>query len=220
MRLFEISAPKFYHGTQHGEQILRDGVLRPVESNAKASGNMKPMKNRIYFADLPYALMYAAGGDVLGRRDTSDLQGYGYVFVIDKREINNRIPDEDVVGEITAYLLNGQNTYNFDENNIEELKNLVSRAFRYIDSDDEDEYNDMTPYERFLDHEYEFYAAVGKYVLDNASRRLIARFASNSKQFSGTGEIKYSEAWKFKLSDVSRMNQDGSNFFDIATRVK
>lgn len=54
---------------------------------------------------------------------------------------------------------------------------------------------------------------------DSSAVHQNAKIAPYATQFSGYREIKYAEAWKFKLSDVKIIKPDGSNFFEVAIRI-
>ena len=229
MRAYELTeTPQyFYHGTSKEEAakaILNSGKIIPGDHSGKSENNLTPIVNRAYItSDLGYALIYALGGNYIGTKAAAKLSGYGYIFKIHKSSIKNRIPDEDKVGEITRDIISGDDTHGFQPNEIAELKSLVSYAFDFdiIQPDyDEDARDLIIPaYDRFLDHEYEFFAAVGKYILSKGSKRLIASFRRISPHHSGEGEMIIDGAWRFKKSDAAKMKKDGSNFFDYAIKI-
>lgn len=221
-------APQYYyHGTSDesaAKAILNSGTLIPGDKTGKVKtqGNLTPMVNRTYItSDIGYALIYALGGDYAGNKYSlnANEDEYGYVFKIHKANIKNRIPDEDSVGEIARDVVSGDNTHGFADTEIDELNDIINYAFDYvIEPDEEDEF--ASPYDRFLEHEYEFFAAVGKVILSRGSKRLIASFRRISKHHSGEGEMIVDAAWRIQKKDAPNLKRDGSNFFQRAIQIK
>lgn len=214
-----------YHGTSSeiaAQQILKDNILKPnLKSNG---GNFQPMDNHAYFTtNLSYALIYGLGAAMVGiEMPTSMMSGgkYGYIFVGDNSSIKNHVADEDQIGEIARNIVDDEDYYNFTEDEIEHVINLVRSSFdSYIEEDYEDEL-EQSPYERFIDYEEELYAYVGKYILQHANKRILIRFRQNADQYSNNGEVKISAAYRFNKSDSINFKKDGSNFFEYATKIR
>jgi hypothetical protein len=225
-----------YHGTpseKNAQSILKDKALKPGynENAPRAAGNLTPMFGRTYFTlDLSYALIYALGMNAIGHQLDDDSLArlekdgeYGYIFQGDTSKIKNYIADEDYVGEIARDVVSGDDTYNFTDDEVYDITRLIERAFDTVimaDEDDDtgDEYYD-DPYTRFISHEMEFFAAVGKYILAKASPRIIVKFRKLTKHFSQSGDIPVIHAYKFKKSEANLINKDGSNFFQYAIKI-
>ena len=226
MRAYELTeAPTyFYHGTSDetaAKAILNIGTLIPGDHSGEVH-NMTPMVNRTYItSDLGYALIYALGGNYVGSKTSINANDdeYGYIFKIHKGNIKNRIPDEDVVGEKARDIVSGDDSHNFQDAETDELNDLVSYAFNNVIEPDEDE-DFSSPYDRFIDHEYEFFAVVGKIILSRGSKRLIASFRRISSHHSGEGAMIIDHAWKFQKKEAANMQRDGSDFFQHATQIK
>jgi len=218
-----------YHGTSSekaAQAILKSKTLNPRIEDFTQEQNFTPL-NRTYFTtDLPYAMIYALGGDMFGGSspipDFMTKNGeYGYVFVGDNSKIKNHYADEDTVGEIVQDILDGNSdNYNFTSFELGEIEELVGDAFDTdIEADDGDDEEFMTPFERFMDGEVEFFAAVGKYILRYGSARLKVRFRQNSKHHSHDGNISVLSAYRFKKEDANTIKRDGSNFLQHATKI-
>lgn len=222
-----------YHGTpseKNAQSILKDKVLKPGYNKGDIHrGNLTPMVGRTYFTvDLSYALIYALGMNAVGQEVSPEALSrlekdgiYGYIFEGDTTKIKNYIAD---VGEFARDVVSGDNTYNFTDDEVDDIKYLISRAFdTTIVADEEEEYTGDEyyddPYNRFIDHEMEFFAAVGKYILAKANPRIIVKFRKLSKHFSHNGEIPVIHAYKFKKSDAPLIKKDGSNFFQYAIKI-
>lgn len=225
---FITEAPTtYYHGTQDesaAKAILDSGTLIPGDHTGKEPNNLTPIVNRTYItSNLGYAMIYAVGGDIIGNSAAANLEGNGYIFKIHKANIKNRIPDEDVVGELARDIVADMDDHGFQDDEIRELKSIVDDAFEYdieLSPEDEEDSPDFSAYDRFISHEYEFFAAVGKIILAKGSKRLIASFRRISQHHSGEGEMAVDAAWVFKKSDGALMQKNGSDFFDYATQIR
>jgi len=221
MRAHEFITEKsqyYYHGTSNeasAKSILNSGSLVPGDHSSKDPSNLTPIVDRTYItSDMGYALIYALGANMIGEPSTANVEGYGHIFKIHKSNIKNRMPDEDVVGELARDIVSGDDDHGFIDTETQELTHLINYAFdNIIDADEDEGY--VSLYDRFIDQEYEFFAAVGKYVLSKGSKRLIASFRRISQHHSGEGEMIIDKAWKFKKSDGAFMKKDGS---DIAIK--
>jgi len=224
---FLIEAPLgiAYHGTPYekaAQQILKDGVLKP--NLRKNGGNLQPMEGQTYFTtNLSYALIHGLGANMVGHKINDNIitgGEYGYIFVVDNSKMKNHIPDEDIVGEIARDIIDDEDSYNFTEDEIEDVIDLIHKSFNnYMEEDYERELEE-SPYERFINHEYEFFAYVGKFILNKASKRLIIRFRQNADQYSHSGDTPIKEAYKFKKKDSEFLEKDGSNFKQYATKIR
>jgi len=226
-RLLERISKVIYHGTsieKRAQSILKQGSLIP---GTKGPSNMQPMQGRTYFTtDLRYAMIYALGANMIGD-DIGDASKwllddgeYGYVFVGDNNKIKNHLPDEDVVGELTYKLIKNDETHEFNSEEVDTIKELVDDAFMHIESDEEDDDAYYTPYDKFLNAEYEYFAAVGKEILQNAPPRIIIKYRRLASHFSHKGEIPILSVYRFKKIDSVKLKKDGSNFFQFATKIK
>lgn len=215
----------WYHGTskeEFGKSILNDGFIKPPEITFKKSSQLTPVRNRVYITtDLEYALTYALGANMVG----NDLSGwtsatkegkYGYLFVIDGKELTNIQPDEDVIGEIPMFLNHTQETYNeFNRKllgNVDLFHSMLQYCRKY-----------MTPiqWEKSKHGEVAYQAAGGKRVLQHLPDRLKLELIDMGAHTSNEGRVNISQCWIFdKIKDNQNLKKDGSNFFEIAKRIK
>jgi hypothetical protein len=220
-----IKNKTWYHGTkslQSAESILRSGYIKPPEIIVKKSSQLTPVKGKTYITtNLEYAIIYALGANMIGQhikdmRWANEGNEYGYLFVIDGKDLTDVQPDEDVIGEIPQW--EGSKWEPHDEFSINLLKdkNTFLTALNYCK-------RYMTPiqYQKAKDGEVGYQAAGGKRVLQKMPDWLKLRLVSLGAHSSNTGPLPISQCWKFdKINDNPKLKKDGSNFFQIAQRIK
>lgn len=205
----------FYHGTKSkkaAESIMRSGIQPPDLTDR--SGDLRPMEGKVYLTDdLKYAIIYAIGGSYLGHEAPErfiDESEYGYVFVIPGRELNDIVPDEDSVGALLGKVLKGKAHRKF--NFLEKMgRRLLSRQdLRRIEMG-----------------EYAYYAKAGKLILPQLSEKQIylilseaGEYLYNGPHIAHTGAIDPSEVWRIDKRKTDQLESDGSNFFEVAEKVR
>jgi len=202
----------YYHGTSKAisaKGIFEKGIQPPDLTNRK--GKLKPVEGKVYIThSLEMGIIYALGASMLGYDMTSFLKNdedrYGYLFVIDGNQLKDIQPDEDNVGEFIykCYKNPGYKLTN----------NLLWLDYLAITK--------LTPnqLQRVKHGEYNDWAMAGKklmkFMTDDQKIQLIDLGANIAHH----GAIIPKEVWKFDKKDSPKLNKDGSNFFDIATKIK
>lgn len=212
----EDISKKYYHGTSNtkfGESILKNGIKPPDLTLRK--GKLKPREGKIYItSDLAYAQIYAIGGDIAGsKHEPSEYelknQGqYGYLFVINGKDLMDIEPDEDGVGKYVYELLNKKE----EDLSIHE-RNFLHNYVNYL----------LTPKQKqkVKFGEYEEWAHVGKKIipkldLDDTFMLIDLPYV----HIAHGGMIKPIEAWRINKFNIKELKPDGSNFFKVAEKVK
>lgn len=99
----------YYHGTTKesiAESIMENGLVPPDMSGQKDT-LLKPVDGKVYLTpDISYALIYAIGGSIVGEDVPESFiknEGrYGYVFLVDGKDLQDIQPDEDAIGQMLA----------------------------------------------------------------------------------------------------------------------
>lgn len=249
MRWNEIICEKastvFYHGTpnkQAAESILERGIHPPDLTDVKNT-MLRPVVGRVYITPhLAYAQIYAIGGmfagsrdlripyegneerfkPVWGRSDKYDSR-YGYIFVIPKASLSgNQQPDEDDIGQLYRYAMNGGTGGYAEPYNQETWDKLVSKPdllkqFLTV-------MNNTVTYaarKRVLNGEYAYYARAGKQALKSKwfTPELKQALIDIGCHVAHDGAIIPEECWEIDKAKVGWLEKDGSNFFEIAKRI-
>jgi hypothetical protein len=225
----EMRARVWYHGTPSA--LLAEHIaVYGIKPNSLAGpgrvkrGLMVPMKGRVYLTpNIGYAQIYAlgcacAGHDVpqqffRGHGDT------GYVMVVNGRDLEDLLPDEDDVGELAGQaiaLTEGRTRVAFTDLS----KRLFTEDPEFAKQFARFAKNGLTSrqLEKILDGEYAYFAAGGKRLLrklpDEWAIRLIK--AGTNVAHRG-GNLRPTQAWAINKHRSRELKEDGSNFFEIAT---
>lgn len=219
--LFEMAAPRpidlgavYYHGTPrkaNAESIMINGIKSP--DLADRHGYLRPVEGKVYITrDLAYAQVYALGGDFAGHDVNPVFKGlgqYGYIFVIDGKQLKDIQPDEDSVGELVY------------EENIEWLDELAQDILKYEKYDDFGQdlgYRNL--YDAIIGGEYDAWAAGGKVLLDHMTDWQKLDLLDFGAHVAHTGKIIPKETWRIDRKKTPDLAKDGSNFFDLAERIQ
>lgn len=222
----------FYHGTKHEDKalsIMQHG-LRPGNAGTTARGRMQPVAGRTYLtSSLKYGIIYAIGGDMLGCSEASvpyliDKAGrHGYLFVVDGQDLADDVqPDEDSVGAAVMHAdralkgdTRGYENDAFAQNIFRSQKDWIARFVYFAKTN-------MTS-KQFYDSvhgEVAAWASGGKRLLkkmpDDFKRALIHKGA----HVAYLGPIQPNQCWKFDKTLTPQLHKDGSNFFELAERVR
>lgn len=217
----EMAAPResdrskvYFHGTKTLDQaklIMQNG-LDPAATILKYGNRnpiARPVAGSVYITpSLPYAMIYALGGDMFGssygriEQDIEKFGEYGFVFVIDNASLADIGPDEDSVGEIAQNAITGKIAFN-------ELKYL---AHRYL-----------TPLQmKKISGDYVEYSTliqVGKKLVKVMPDSVKLQCIDHGAHIAHLGRLMTKECWAFSRHDVQAIKRDGSNFFDHAKKV-
>lgn len=197
----------YYHGTSNEsnfKSIIKHGGLKPGNITIKRGSHLTPVIGKVYLTkDISYAQIYAIGGNVAGSefwdKDFKNNDRYGYLFVINGSELKDIQPDEDNVGEL-IYKKEGPNW-------------LFSLANKHLT---------INTLNKIKQGEYNYFASGGKkllnYMTDEQKIDLINNFGSHIANESNL--VKYKEIWKIDKLKTKELKEDGSNFFEIADRIK
>lgn len=214
------SDKKFYHGTAKesaGLSILKDGI-KPGNINIKRGNKLTPVMGKTYVTDnLKTAIIYTIGADMLGD-DLSILLNsegrYGYLFVIKGSQLNNPQPDEDSIGEILNILTDPNRTSGSTKYKIRsvELQWLVDLAK-----------SKLTPKQfwnvKFY-NDYADFAVAGKKLVKYMSTWQKEQLIDAGANVANEGNLYPEEAWKYDKLKNTKLKEDGSNFFQLAQKIK
>ena len=225
----EANSPVLYHGTigtQNFRSIIKHG-LQGQEKQGRSS--LAPIKNRVYTThDIVYAMIYALGGVVMGRKisDRALERGrYGYVFEIIPPENIQAMPDEDIVGEIVTLALGYEKYYReyIHSNNTEwkKYKTLLDddhfRKSMIVLTTRNATSNQLRGLRTgFMDQQ----ARVGKKLLKIMPDWMKQKILSvEGTHRSYEGPLLPIRAWRIDRRLSPKLARDGSNFFDLAKLV-
>lgn len=217
-RLKDI-AKIYYHGTDNdkfAKSILSKGIQPPDLSIGKKS-MLTPVEGKVYITpNLEYALIYAIGGNMIGSElpEFFYKRGkYAWLFAIDGKELKDIQPDEDSVGEMIYYLMTGSELAGetFNKKEWKRPNWLLSLARRKLTH---------RQLSKVADGEYSYWALAGKKLLKIMSDKQKLELIDSGAHIAHTGPIKPKEAWRMPKEKNEALNKDGSNFFQIAERVK
>lgn len=227
-KLTEMATPRqsdlsktYYHGTSDrlaGESIIKSGIEPPDLSFR--SDNLKPVEGKIYITpDIKYAQIYAIGGDMAGNQNWSerynklsedDDDRFGYLFVIDGKDLVDIQPDEDSIGEM------------INKKKPEWIHNLAKPILQkewYEDEDEEGGDFSTTLYKAVMNGEYEAWATAGKIIVDKLSDSQKLTLIDNGAHIAHTGKIYPREAWRIDKADIYKLKRDASSFFEVAKKI-
>jgi hypothetical protein len=209
----EDIAKRYYHGTtkiQDASDIINNGI-KPPDLTAR-KGKFRPREGKIYITpDIRYAQIYAIGGDIAGSDyipSEAKEHGFGYLFVIDGKDLKDIEPDEDGVGKYVCELLNKKE----NELTIHESHFLYYHVTNFL-----------TPKQKQQVKwgEVAEWAHVGKKIIPRLNSDDIFRLIDLPyMHIAHHGAIKPIEAWRIDLHKMKDLKRDGSNFFKVAERIK
>lgn len=193
----------YYHGTDNrasAEGILQKGI-QPQDIELGKEDFLTPVEGKVYLTpNLDYALIYVVGADMVGVTlpgSWIEKERYGYVFVIDGRELMDIQPDEDSIGEML-----------FDQKGPSWLDNKAREV--------------LTPnqYQKVMDGEYIWWANAGKKMLKVLYDWEKLELIDYGAHVAHTGPLQIKECWRLDKTKNPLLKKDGSNFFEIAERIK
>jgi hypothetical protein len=238
------SALTFYHGTSStlsAKAILRKGLQPPDLGGRK--GHLTPVNGMVYLTpSLGYAMIYAAGGNYIGnasyripfrgenkekfdhilRNRQGELDRFGYVFAVSGAKLSMTQPDEDHVGELYHYILDQRepNPAYIDAQMLrawEALKSngVMMRRFSYHMGN----WTTDTQKDKIQQGFISAYAAGGKRAIAKMDDELKTYLCSIGLHVAHQGAVVPDECWKFDKTKIGWMQKDGSNFFELATKI-
>lgn len=209
----------YYHGTsseEAGKKIIEQGIKPGIIKTSNKIG--APVVNRVYLTpDLETAIVYCIGANMIGS-DISNLikkEGrYGYLFGITKQNLTNDIqPDEDTIGYLLQYVYTGK--YYGDE--LKNIKSLNLKWLKYL-ADSKLSSNQI----KNILHNYD------DMLLFKMGKKLVKYMTPEEKQMiinaysniAHDGNVIPETCWKFDKMLNPKLKKDGSNFFQLAKRIR
>jgi len=205
-------AKTYYHGTNkadNAEAILREGIKAPEIIGR--GGKMAPVKGRVYLtSDIRYAILYTLGANAIGTDFNFLDERYGYLFVIDGKKLTDIQPDEDSVGELLYDVLNNTPLQYSSEDmgKVNWLKWIAKDRLTPL------QYDNAKQYKNFGD-----LSAAGKKLLKYMSDEQKLQLIDLGAHISNDSVLFPDQAWEFDKNLNPQLNQDVSNFFELAERI-
>ena len=207
----------YYHGTPNwkaAQKIMREGIRPGSEISSKKSDDdwddddddlLRPVADRVYITpNLHIALVYALGGDVAGSKERilpgdfdTPADRYGCVFEISGSSVNDIQPDEDIIGML-----------------------IHDKKYPWLNRLAEEEC-DGRDLKMVSYGEYKYWAKVGKELIPFLTVEQQHILMKDPKMnMAHKGAIKPVSAWKVDKCDTPKYKPDGSNFFEVAKKVR
>ena len=220
----EMSMPRskdiakvYYHGTSStffGESIIKNGIKIPDLTLRK--GKLKPVEGKVYITPhIAYAQIYCIGGDLAGNDykpseyELKNSGQYGYLFIIDGKDLKDIVPDEDSVGEILWHYLNNVDSKRYKLNSdLKWLDYLAQRkltSLQYRNVKNQGDFGDL--------------AVAGKKLVKFMTDKQKFEIIDRGGHIAHGGNLFPTQAWKCDKLKIKELKPDGSNFFKIAERV-
>ena len=222
---------RWYHGTSEkakGESILKDGVIKAPDLSLRPNTWTRPVSGRTYVTpSINYVMSYMLGGNLAGDKyfevghhgeQKYKKEPFGYLFVINGNELTDVLPDEDAIGEqlFTLWRLK----FKPHPNSYAKPTPLETRFFNFAE-------RNLSPkiLHYVFEGEYIWWAKAGKILLHKMPGDMIRWFLDKKKSedipgYSNKGNLPFKEAWKFDKILTKKLTHDGSNFFELAERIK
>jgi hypothetical protein len=219
--LFEMAKPLeahrakfYYHGAsteKAGLSILKNGIepgdiVMPEKRTTSKKPNLNPVEGKVYITpELKYGQIYAIGGDLAGHEvPFNRLDKIGYLFVIDGKDLVDIEPDEDSIGEMIYWVANNKKF----TRELQWLYNLARR--RLTDKQ----------WDKVVHAEVVMWAHAGKKLLPLMTDEQKLQLISLGAHVAHAGKIIPISAYKIDKTKTKDLKRDGSNFFEIAEKIK
>lgn len=197
--LTEMAKPKdehrglWYHGTNKEgyEGIKSEGYLIPRKDiTEKLKSMMAPQYNKVYMtANIQEAIGYAF---LRSEKDKeSNGQKYGYLVVIDGKELEDIHPDEDIIADIIPLHVNKFNN--------SWLRNLAKQKAP----------KSLEKYDKYGDYAYG--TALGKLLIKYLTDEQKYTLIEYGKKIAHTGGVKVKEIWKLSLTKFDLEKEAGTD---------
>lgn len=193
---------EYYHGTDNEkaiQSIIKNGIQPPDLSTRK--GFLKPREGKIYITPtLNYAIIYMLGANIVGDKywdlDFIMSERYGYLCVIDGKDLKDIQPDEDSIGEMihkkTPIWI------------YEKAKHWLAPSTM----------------KKVMEGEYSYWAKAGKVLVTKLSDYEILQLIDAGAHIAHHGAIYPSQIWKFDKSLSKDLTPLCTNFWQLAERIK
>ena len=188
----------FYHGTsstESAQSIIEKGLTPPNLENRKDF--LTPVAGRVYLSqNIGYALIYALGGDMAGHTLSQkwiDESRYGYIFIVEGKEIQDIQPDEDEIGRLIS-----------DE---EACPGWLRHMAQYNLGE--------ATYRRVMDGEYIWWAKAGKKLVKLLRDDQMIDLISQGVHVAHNGALNPSKVIVVDKTLCPQFKKDGSNLTDL-----
>ena len=193
----------YYHGTHTeaaGRSILQSGVIKAPDVTSK--NFLTPVKGRVYVTPtLPYAIIYAIGSNTMGEyfhyfEERNKADPYGYLFTIAGRDLADIQPDEDSVGEMLS-MRRPEWLWYFAMTKLSlHMMNKVAEG------------------------DYMWQAKAGKMLMPHLSDAQKDELIDAGAHIANQGDIPFQQCWQVTKTDSEKVRSNGTNFFDVAKRIR
>lgn len=207
-----LSAEEFFHGTPRkaaAKGIVLEG-LRPGQHEELTA--LTPIKDAVYVTkSLTYAAIYALGGAYVGYRVPArfleEYGNYGYVFVIPGEQVRLVDPDEDSIGEMV---------YNREPVWLRRRAEEVLSDYETMFPEDYDDDSGYQLLDLVDDGLYGAWAEAGRVLVAYLSEEEILDLIDAGAHVAHYGALYPSEAWRIDRRRSEELEEDASNFFEVA----
>lgn len=201
----------FYHSTASETAaigIIKEGILPDL---SKTQGLARPVEGRVYMAKhLKDTLPYLLGGAMCGHSLPVEWiaeSPFGYLFIVDFEHLSDIQPDEDQVGQAIH-----DQKFGWTKSYEKILKN-------HPPIDEEEECFFQNLYEQVRDGEYAAWIKAGHILLPLLTEEEKIEIIDQYGNLAHLGKVLPIEGWKFDKNLCPQLKEDGSNFFELATKV-
>jgi hypothetical protein len=218
-------ATTFYHGTsthKAAKSIIKSGKIK-VPDLKDRSGSLKPIDGFVYMTpDKSYAQIYALGGAMAGTDYFLSGRGakedkYGFIFVINNKDLKDIQPDEDSVGELIAMVYAKKPSHWLISLAQDHLSDVTMGDLGY---NVDDWIRDTSVFDLVIDEEYEAFAAAGKELMKYLSDKQKLDIIDLGVHLANKGSVSFSEVWRLDKSKAKELKASGSNLEKIVDKDK
>jgi hypothetical protein len=238
-----VSNKIYYHGTpseRAGKSILRFGI-EPPDLTMRGDA-FRPVMGRVYLTPhLSWGMLYALGGEIAATfmenrvRDTypkSMWEGseWGYLFVVPGKVLTKVHPDEDSVG---AMLADGTAPKWLDALARKVLTDMHPEVRPdapethfipdFLERSEWEELAQQNLYDLSVEpgfFQLQAQAVAGKVLLNAMTPTQEFDLLTRGAHVAHDGTVVPTECWRIRKMDASLLKRDGSNFFQVAERVR
>lgn len=204
----------FYYGVESVRDALkiwRQGYI-PFPKPKKGKGSNIP--GRAYITgSLLKAARFANTifGSVWNRNRISSIGKYGYIFIIGRENLVDIYPHEEVVGRFIQKVYDLQYGHKGEVDLSDEAMNFLTHSWDVLDRNDQI---------AVIRDEVESAPEIGKKLLKSLPDSMILWILGHEGiDLSNEGDISFRTLFRVDRSKLNMIQEDGSNFFDIAERV-
>ena len=245
MRISELNeraemSSVLYHGTsttKAATAILKQGIRAQSDEKMgrKPRGALTPVQGHVYLTpSIHYAAIYALGGNYVGHDPMKSLKPsgrnrYGYIFVIDSKDISVVQPDEDEVGGACRDAP-GIIKYWSENNKAPHTRHMDNLAFGQALCDDVSFCRQLDSFAKAhltrLQYDklvngfyYDIMAVAGKKLLKVMPQHMKDKLVSMGCHVSTPDAVMPREVWKVDKQKSAELGFRAEHLFDIAEKI-